>query len=820
MKSLPITQRQLILSDAVREGADAAPDTGTAYGMQVGEVFAGSLTTGSDLDFVAIPLQAGVAYNFLGWGTGGSTAGVDDTVLALYDWGGVQLALNDDVAPDAGNAFSLLEYTPAASGTYYLSMTGFDGLDAGSYRILAATDTLTPAQAATYITEIDWGVPTPLHFDAAPGDEITVNLTGLTAAGRQLATWALEAWEDVTGLDFVQVSWGRPDILFDDDQSGAFAGPSSFNYDSGLIAPNLAVPGSTVNVGTGWLENFGMTLDSYSYQTYLHEIGHALGLGHAGPYDGAASYGRDNFYANDSTLLSVMSYFSPDLNTTVAGGDLAPLTPAMADIVAVQSLYGTAAAYVGNTTWGASSNVGGWLGEIFAMLFDGAPRDQALYADGPVTFTVYDTGGTDTLDFSTATAPQRIDMRPGTVSDVNGVTSGMAIALGVTIENAIGGSRADHITGNAAANHIFGGFGNDTLVGDPGDDTIEGGAGSDTVVLDLLRADVAARSEGEAIRIQSALGTDLYTDVEVFAFRDGTFSADDLLRTAPQDPDEDGIPLTGTEGPDTLTGTDGADTLSGLDGNDVLSGQGGNDLLAGGGGADTIDGGPGRDGIGGGPGNDAILGGDGNDTIGAGQGDDTADGGAGDDIVNGGPGDDSLSGGFGDDTMGASFGDDTVDGGAGNDSLGGGTGRDLLTGGEGNDIIGGGEGNDTVRGGNGNDFLAGGGRDDLLVGGAGADQLNGGTGNDTLTGGAGADVFIFTGFAAGETDVITDFQDGIDLLRLSGVENAPGTGLQGRFDALNATTVGDGVEIVYNGQTILLQGVDLDQLGVEDFVFL
>lgn len=931
MKPLPTTVRHLLLPDAVSEGADAAAGTGTAYSMAVGDIFAGTLGVASDVDFVAVTLEAGTAYNFLGWGTGGAAAGVGDTILAVHSATGAQLRVNDDIDTEAGNAFSLLEYTPTTSGTFYLSLRSFDGSQAGSYRIMALTDTLTPAQAATYITELDWGVPVPLRFDPGASGRITVDLTMLNAAGQQLAFWALEAWENVSGLDFVPISSGVADIRFADNQDGAFAGPSEFDPDTGIIAPVAGVPGAEVNVATDWLNEYGTTLDSYSYQTYLHEIGHALGLGHAGPYDGNATYGVDNFYANDSTLLSVMSYFGPDANTTVAGGELSILTPAMADILAVQSLYGVGSAHEGDTTWGANATVGGWLGQIFAMVFDGAARDSALYAGAATSFTVYDTGGTDTLDFSTATRAQRIDMRAGTVSDVNGVTGGMAIALGVEIENALGGSAADRITGTSGANRITGGQGNDT---------IDGGAGSDTAVLNVTRASVTATTEGSAIRVVSALGTDLYTSIEFFAFSDGTVSAATLLGedTAPAGPTEGADLLTGTAGNDTLAGLGGNDTLTGAAGNDVLSGGTGNDLLDGGAGDDTLDGGPGddtinggtgsdtaivagsraaasisragdsttitsaegrdvytgveffafsdgtlaladllpddpgtggvqigttgndtltgsegadslfglggedlisglggddllagsdgddsldggsgRDVIGGGPGNDDIQGGDGNDTIGAGQGDDTADGGAGNDIVNGGAGNDSLLGGEGDDTMGASFGDDTADGGAGNDSIGGGTGRDLLSGREGDDSIGGGEGNDTVHGGDGDDFLAGGGRDDLLDGGNGNDRLNGGSGNDTLTGGDGFDLFIFNELVAGEVDVITDFEDCCDVIRLTGVT---GAGAQGRFDALSIIDVAGGAELSYGGHRILLAGITTADLGAEDFAFL
>ncbi|SEL66846.1 Hemolysin-type calcium-binding repeat-containing protein [Roseivivax marinus] len=282
--------------------------------------------------------------------------------------------------------------------------------------------------------------------------------------------------------------------------------------------------------------------------------------------------------------------------------------------------------------------------------------------------------------------------------------------------------------------------------------------------------------------------------------------------------------IEGGEGNDTLQGLGGDDGVLGEGGNDVLLGGGGDDNIAGSSGNDSISGGTGNDFIGGGEGNDTLNGDDGNDTLGGGFGDDEIDGGTGDDVAAGGPGDDLLCGGAGDDTMGASFGSDTVDGQAGNDSLGGGTGTDRISGGGGSDSIGGGEGDDTVLGQNGSDFLAGGGRNDVVRGGAGNDTINGGDGNDTLEGGAGADVFVWTDAEAGAVDLVLDFEDGVDTFRLSGVQNAPGTGLQGRVDALSITDTDlggvAGVEMSYLDQTIQVRGVSAADLGVEDFVFL
>ncbi len=70
------------------------------------------------------------------------------------------------------------------------------------------------------------------------------------------------------------------------------------------------------------------------------------------------------------------------------------------------------------------------------------------------------------------------------------------------------------------------------------------------------------------------------------------------------------------------------------------------------------------------------------------------------------------------------------------------------------------------------DTIAGGGGDDVIFGQGGADDITGGTGADTLTGGSGIDQFNYAEGDGGATialaDVITDFEDGTDMIGLMG----------------------------------------------------
>ncbi|WP_299752844.1 tandem-95 repeat protein [uncultured Tateyamaria sp.] len=73
-------------------------------------------------------------------------------------------------------------------------------------------------------------------------------------------------------------------------------------------------------------------------------------------------------------------------------------------------------------------------------------------------------------------------------------------------------------------------------------------------------------------------------------------------------------------------------------------------------------------------------------------------------------------------------------------------------------------GDDTLSGNAGDDILNGGAGDDYLYGGAGDDILNGGAGNDQMWGGAGSDQFVFSDNFG--RDMINDFEDGIDLIKV------------------------------------------------------
>lgn len=297
------------------------------------------------------------------------------------------------------------------------------------------------------------GPEQPHHFSTTT---ITYNVDALTPQGQVFAKAALQAWSDVCNLSFVQTS-STAQITFRDDQPGAFAG---FTASNGVTASTY------VNVSR--VEFTDSAFGGNTFNAFLHEVGHALGLGHAGPYAGTSSYsadttgGGDNIYLNDTQSYSVMSYFGGgEFDSTNRVGS----TPKIADIAAVILMYGASLnTRLGDTVYGFNSNAG--------VLYDF--NQYALqYSNsrtGPPSLAIYDSGGSDTLNCSGYSADQNIDLTAGHFSSVGGLLNNIAIDLHTTIENAVGGSGSDSLIGNSADNLLSGGLGNDTIDGSVGFD--------------------------------------------------------------------------------------------------------------------------------------------------------------------------------------------------------------------------------------------------------------------------------------------------------------------------------------------------------------
>ena len=569
------------------ETADAAAGTSTSYALTAGQTARGNLSPGGDHDWYKVTLTAGQTYTFAMLGTG--TNNVQDPILRLHNPNGTNSGIFDDDTFVGQN--SIFSYTATVSGTFYLEAAAKNDAGTGQYGITfgtaaklvfdeemgggsidsdkswsapgtSATITFGFRQSApSYTQNITVGTP-PVSVD-----ELTT-FTQVTSKNVQAAVRAiLKGFEDVAGLTFVDVN---PTGLT--DNATILIGNYNFNDNAGAFAyfPGTTTGGSigstaaSSNDGDLWLNMFpggvnasNIGLGSYSYQTVMHELGHALGLSHPGAYNAAPgvaiTYGANAQFQQDSYQYSNMSYFdetstgasynSPGINGYPSGLQLY-------DIYELQKIYG-----VNTTTRTGADRYG--FGTTAGDQYDFGKNPNAGYA-------IWDAGGIDTIDASQFATNQTIDLGQGKFSNIGPGIGNLAIAYGAVIENAVGGSGVDTITGNDADNRLEGGAGGDTIDGGAGRDTVSYHGSRARVNVDLSR--LAPGPDQYLPRGGDALGDTLISIENII----GSDHDDRLVGVAFG---TQGSEVSGGWGNDTIFGTSGDDTLHGGGTNLVRNGS-------------------------------------------------------------------------------------------------------------------------------------------------------------------------------------------------------------------------------------------------------
>lgn len=444
-------------------------------------------------------------------------------------------------------------------------------------------------------------------FVANYGNEVTAGWSGLNAAQQDSFKAALGSWSELANLNFTQVadnaaSSGQIRVTFSNlVKNQGFAGYAYY-------------PTSTQSAKAGdvWLnpDYTDYSEDGPNFATMQHEIGHALGLKH--PFATVAGNNAVLTGAEDSTQYTIMSYNSYEgagqVYTSLGGGaftyyTVQPSTPMLYDIAAIQFLYGAnLSTRTGNDVYTFSNT----QGEIK---------------------TIWDAGGTDTLDLSNQTLSQSINLNAGEFSSLGvaktsfsgplaPAVANIAIAYNVIIENARGGANDDTIVGNAINNDLMGGSGgdtidggagndrlfgndgNDSLFGDLGSDRLDGGAGNDSL-FGGLGSDSLDGGAG-ADYLEGGAGNDIYmVNTRLDAVIEPVNAGIDTVRSRVSWSLNDNVErlvllgnnstsASGNKLNNTLTGNNAANNISGGLGNDLLIGKGGSDNLTGGQGADTF----------------------------------------------------------------------------------------------------------------------------------------------------------------------------------------------------------------------------------------
>ena len=270
------------------------------------------------------------------------------------------------------------------------------------------------------------------------------------------------------------------------------------------LFPDKEATGSDVFLDVSSDANLRPRDGEYAVLTYIHEIGHALGLKH--PFGSADAIGEvsESPYLpieEDNTSWTVMSYEKYPQDYHAVFKNL--------DIAALQYLYGP------STTTRDSDNV-------------------YVLSEYDTNF-IWDGGGTDTVDASQSSTSVTIFLEPGywgflgeSKAELISAPGQITINFGTKIENLVGSRFNDWLFGNSDKNEIVAGSGNDSVRGNQGDDIINGGDGIDTAVFSeelgnyvISRADNVLTVVGPEVD-----GTDRLTDVERLSFSDISLAFD------------------------------------------------------------------------------------------------------------------------------------------------------------------------------------------------------------------------------------------------------------------------------------------------------
>jgi serralysin len=265
-----------------------------------------------------------------------------------------------------------------------------------------------------------------------------------TDAQKAAAYQSIVMWDDLIAATFVEITpdykrgageWARNDVDI------WMANTASSGAQAWAYYPGQPNSGQRVS-GDVWIgasaDNFtDLFPGGYGLNTQVHELGHAIGLSHAGEYDagddndgdGVAdpiTYVGDAFYWQDSRQYTIMSYFDVyetgsnmvDYNTMrVVYGS----TPMVHDIWVAQQKYGADhTTRAGDTTYGFN-----WSSDVTnaSMQFEAGARHTI--------FSIWDGAGNDTLDLSGYYTPSIIDLREGAYSSAGGLGAYDAAWVGV-----------------------------------------------------------------------------------------------------------------------------------------------------------------------------------------------------------------------------------------------------------------------------------------------------------------------------------------------------------------------------------------------------
>ncbi|MEJ1937404.1 M10 family metallopeptidase, partial [Nostoc sp. NIES-2111] len=252
------------------------------------------------------------------------------------------------------------------------------------------------------------------------------------ASQKAAATLAISLWDDLIQPDFSLAA------------NAQTANIKYANTTTNISYAHAYYPANWSGAGSVWMNSYygantgtndivTPKVGQWGFMTYLHETGHALGLDHAGEYNGGSpTYATNAAYFQDSQQFTLMSYFTAS-NTGADwvasdGRTYYAQTPMLYDIAAIQAIYGAeTTTRATNTVYGFGATAG------ITWVYDFAQNQHPVLC-------IYDSGGYDTLNLSGFASASVIDLTPGSFSDCDMMTKNISIAFNTWIEAAVGGA--------------------------------------------------------------------------------------------------------------------------------------------------------------------------------------------------------------------------------------------------------------------------------------------------------------------------------------------------------------------------------------------
>jgi hypothetical protein len=186
---------------------------------------------------------------------------------------------------------------------------------------------------------------------------------GKVAAARE----AFALYNDLIAVDLLETTdWPSAHITINKSSNTGNETYTAFSY---WLVDNdprseYKLADADIWLADGWTtqdEDSDFFQGSYGIETYLHEMGHALGLTHPGDYNGTANYDLDATHQQDTLEYTVLSYFDAgadgsDTDHIGTAGRSYGATPLLHDILALQAIYGAdMTTRTGETTYGFNS---------------------------------------------------------------------------------------------------------------------------------------------------------------------------------------------------------------------------------------------------------------------------------------------------------------------------------------------------------------------------------------------------------------------------------------------------------------------------------